>query len=151
MLTLWLVVAGVLSVAELVTRRRVLGPWAVGALAAGWAASADWPIYAQGAVGLMSAMLILALTLFVIEEPEGSEHRIKPEYLVGQSGRVLDRVDHRSGEVTVRGEVWPARSELPIDNDCRIKVVGVAAGSTHDYLLVEHLSIVPRLRKETAA
>lgn len=147
MLTLWLVVAGVLSVAELVTRRRVLSPWAVGAMFAAWASTGDWPVYAQVAVFLMGSLLILAITLFVIEEPEGSPRRIKPEYLVGQMGRVLDEVTHRSGQVTVSGETWPARSEETIGTDRRIRVVEIMSGAEKDYLVVEPLSVLPRRRQ----
>lgn len=138
--------AGALSVAELATRWRVLSPWAVGALLGAWAASADWPVIGQVAVFLMGAMLVLVFVLFIIEEPVGSEHRIKPQYIVGTLARAIDPVDQRSGVIQVLGETWPARSLEPISPDSRVRIIQVANTETTSYLIVEPL-VVPASSK----
>lgn len=136
--------AGALSVAELATRWRVLSPWAVGALLAAWAASADWPVVGQLAVFLMGAMLVLVFVLFMIEQPVGSEHRLKPQYLVGSLARAIDPVDERSGVVTVLGEEWSARSTDRITVDSRVRILNVAQTDNDVYLIVEPLAYAPK-------
>ena len=137
-------VAAVLLVAELATRRRVLGPWAVGALVGALAASVDLPVYAQAAAGLMAAVLVLSFVLFVIEAPSGSPQRLKPQHLVGQIGRVVEDVDHCQGLVLIAGDEWPARSSSTVTLACKVRVVSLAKGSEQQYLIVEPLMIGPR-------
>jgi len=144
-LTLWLAVAGVFSVTEIVTRRHVFGPCAVGAVVAALAASHDWLFYAQASVGLMAALLLLAFVLFVIEEPADSERHIKPEYLISQIGQVSDEVDYRSGQVIISGEKWSARSDQAIAAGSRIKVLQVAEGTEGQHLVVEPFTIKPKI------
>lgn len=96
------------------------------------------------AVFLMAAMFILVFVLFIIEEPVGSDHRLKPKYIVGTLARAIDPVDERSGVVTVLGEDWPARSIDRIPADSRVRILSVAQTETNVYLIVEPLASVPK-------
>ena len=108
----WLVVAAVLGVAELMTTTFALGIIAVGALVAA----------CIGALGLTLPFQLLA---FVVASGAGlgfvlpiARRHIKqppllktgPAALVGRSASVLEEVNRHGGRVRIGGEVWSARS-----------------------------------------
>jgi membrane protein implicated in regulation of membrane protease activity len=108
----WLIVAAVLGVAELVTFTFALGIIAIGACVAA----------AVGALGLGLPFQLLA---FIIASgaglglvlPIARRHlkqppllRTGPAALVGRPAHVLEEVDGRGGRVRIGGEVWSARS-----------------------------------------
>jgi membrane protein implicated in regulation of membrane protease activity len=108
----WLIVAAVLGVAELVTFTFALGLLAVGALVA-------------AAVGALDLGLPFQLLAFVIASgaglgvvlPIARKHvkqppllRTGPAALVGRPAHVLEEVNGRGGRVRIGGEVWSARS-----------------------------------------
>ena len=108
----WLVVAAVLGVAELMTTTFALGIIAIGALVA-------------AGVGAMHLAIPLQLLAFVVASAAGlgfvlpiARRHVKqppllktgPAALVGRSARVLEEVTWHSGRVRIGGEVWSARS-----------------------------------------
>ena len=108
----WLVVAAVLGVAELMTTTFALGIIAVGALVAA----------GVGALGLGLPFQLLAFVAasgaglgFVL--PIARRHvkqppllKTGPAALVGRSARVLEEVTEHGGRVRIGGEIWSARS-----------------------------------------
>jgi membrane protein implicated in regulation of membrane protease activity len=108
----WLIVAAVLGVAELMTTTFALGIIAVGALVAACA----------GALGLGLPFQLLAFVAasgaglgFVL--PIARRHikqppllKTGPAALVGRSASVLEEVNRHGGRVRIGGEVWSARS-----------------------------------------
>ena len=108
----WLIVAAVLGVAELMTTTFALGIIAVGALVAA----------GVGALGLGITFQLLA---FVVASAAGlgfvlpvARRHIKhppllktgPAALVGRSAMVLEEVTEHGGRVRIGGEIWSARS-----------------------------------------
>ena len=108
----WLVVAAVLGVAELMTTTFALGIIAVGALVA-------------AGVGAMHLAIPFQLLAFVVASAAGlgfvlpvARCHIKqppllktgPAALVGRSARVLEEVTEHGGRVRIGGEVWSARA-----------------------------------------
>jgi len=108
----WLVVAAVLGVAELMTTTFALGIIAVGALVA-------------AGVGAMHLAIPFQLLAFVVASAAGlgfvlpiARRHIKqppllktgPAALVGRSARVLEEVTEHGGRVRIGGEEWSARS-----------------------------------------
>ena len=108
----WLVVAAVLGVAELMTTTFALGIIAIGALVA-------------AGVGAMHLAIPLQLLAFVVASAAGlgfvlpiARRHVKqppllktgPAALVGRSARVLEEVTEHGGRVRVGGEEWSARS-----------------------------------------
>ena len=108
----WLVVAAVLGVAELMTTTFALGIIAVGALVA-------------AGVGAMHLAIPFQLLAFVAASAAGlgfvlpiARRHIKqppllktgPAALVGRSARVLEEVTEHGGRVRIGGEIWSARS-----------------------------------------
>ena len=120
----WLIVAAVLGVAELMTTTFALGIIAVGALVAACA----------GALGLGLPFQLLA---FVVASGAGlgfvlpiARRHIKqppllktgPAALVGRSAQVLEEVSEHGGRVRIGGEIWSAR---PYDETLVIPVGGI--------------------------
>jgi len=108
----WLIVAAVLGVAELMTTTFALGIIAVGALVA-------------AAVGGLHFGLPFQLLAFVIASGAGlgfvlpiARRHVKhppllktgPAALVGRHAQVLEEVTEHGGRIRIGGEVWSARS-----------------------------------------
>ena len=120
----WLIVAAVLGVAELMTTTFALGIIAVGALVAACA----------GALGLGLPFQLLAFVVasgaglgFVL--PIARRHikqppllKTAPAALVGRSASVLEEVNRHGGRVRIGGEIWSAR---PYDETLVIPVGGI--------------------------
>ncbi len=127
----WLVVAAVLGVAELMTTTFALGIIAVGArVAAG--------------VGALHLALPFQLLAFVVASAAGlgfvlpiaRRHVRQPPLLktgsaalVGRSARVLEEVTGHGGRVRIGGEVWSARSYD--------ETLVIPAGRTVDVMQIE--------------
>src|SRR3984957_11448878 len=108
----WLIVAAVLGVAELVTMTFALGLIAIGACVAA----------AVAALSLGLPFRVLAFVTPSVPGPGGvlpaPRRHLKqppllktgPAALVGRSARVLEEVSEHSGRVRIGGEEWSARS-----------------------------------------
>ena len=112
----WLILAVVFAVGEVLTMGFFLAPFAGGALAAALAAAA-------GAGFVVSGLVFLAISsvAFMALRPVARRHlRLPAELrtgtaaLVGKTGTVVEAVDRDSGSVRIDGEVWTAR---PYDED----------------------------------
>ena len=109
---MWLIAAGALAAAEVLTLTLVLGMLAVSAAAAAVVAGLDAPAAVQVAVFAGGALLLLGVV-----RPVARRHRHMPAALrtgaaalVGQRGRTLTEVDAHGGQVRIGGEVWSART-----------------------------------------
>ncbi|HUO40073.1 MAG TPA: NfeD family protein [Mycobacterium sp.] len=109
---IWLIVALVLGVAEVLTGDLFLVMLSGGALAAAGAHWLfDWPVWADGAVFLVVSVVLLALVRPALKRrllghvPETTGIKA----LEGKSATVLDRVARHEGQVKLDGEVWTAR------------------------------------------
>jgi membrane protein implicated in regulation of membrane protease activity len=117
---LWLVVAGALAIAEVLTLTFVLGMLAGGAAAAALVAALSGPPVVQG-VGFIVVSGGLLLTVM----PMARRHRHMPPLLrtgtaalVGSRGTAITQVDRHSGLVRLGGENWSAR---PYDDNVVIE------------------------------
>jgi membrane protein implicated in regulation of membrane protease activity len=127
----WLVLAALLGVAEVMTTTLALGLLAV---AAGVAAIV-------GAVGLglpfqIGAFAVAAAAGLGVVRPLAVRHIRQPpalrtgtSALIGKSASVLEEVTALSGRVRIGGEVWSARSY----DEARV----IPAGSTVDVFAIE--------------
>jgi membrane protein implicated in regulation of membrane protease activity len=117
---LWLVVAGALAIAEVLTLTFVLGMLAGGAAAAAPVATLSGPPALQG-LGFIVVSGGLLLTVM----PMARRHRHMPPLLrtgtaalVGSRGTAITQVDKHSGLVRLGGENWSAR---PYDDNVVIE------------------------------
>jgi membrane protein implicated in regulation of membrane protease activity len=108
----WLIVAAVLGVAELMTTTFALGIIAVGALVAAGVGAAHLPLPFQLLAFVVASGAGLGIVLPIarrhVKQPPLL--RTGPAALVGKSASVLEEVTGQSGRVRIGGEVWSARS-----------------------------------------
>ena len=107
----WLIVAAVLGVAELMTTTFALGIIAVGALVAAGVAAIPVGLPLQLAAFVVASGAGLGFVL-----PVARRHVKQPPLLrtgsaalVGKSASVLEEVSRHSGRVRIGGEEWSAR------------------------------------------
>jgi membrane protein implicated in regulation of membrane protease activity len=108
----WLIVAAVLGVAELMTTTFALGILAVAALVAAGVGGAHLGLPFQLAAFVVASAAGLGFVL-----PVARRHIRQPPplktgtaALVGRTASVLEEVSGHSGRVRIGGEVWSARS-----------------------------------------
>ena len=108
----WLIVAAVLGVAELLTFTFALGLLAVGACVAAAAA-----VFGVGLPFQLLAFIIASGAGLGLVLPIARRHvkqppllRTGPAALVGRRAQVLEEVTEHGGRVRIGGEVWSARS-----------------------------------------
>jgi membrane protein implicated in regulation of membrane protease activity len=107
----WVVLAGVLGLAELHTLTLVLGMLAIAALPAALVAGLGADVAVQLLVFAGSSVLLLALA-----RPVARRHRNLPAglqtgaaALVGRRGTAITAIDGHDGRVRIGGEIWSAR------------------------------------------
>lgn len=107
----WVVLAGLLGLAELHTLTLVLGMLAVAAGGAAVIAA-----FGAGAVLQVLTFAVASLLLLGVVRPVARRHRQLPAglqtgtaALVGRRAVVVQPVDEHSGQVRIGGEVWTAR------------------------------------------
>ena len=108
----WLVVAAVLGVAELMTTTFALGIIAIGALVAAGAGAMHLGIPFQLLAFVAASAAGLGFVLPIARRHIKQPPLLKtgPAALVGRSARVLEEVTEHGGRVRIGGEIWSARS-----------------------------------------
>lgn len=108
----WLVVAAMLGVAELMTTTFALGIIAVGALVASLVAGLHLGLPFQLLAFAAASAAGLGFVLPVARRHLRQPPRLKtgPAALVGRRAQVLEEVTGHGGRVRIGGEVWSARS-----------------------------------------
>ena len=127
----WLVLAAVLGVAEVMTTTLAFGLIAAGAVVAA--------VVGAAGVGLpfqLAAFAVASAAGLVVVRPIAMRHikqppllRTRTSALVGRSAKVVAEVTDDSGQVRIGGELWSAR---PYDESQVIPV-----GSTVDVFAIE--------------
>jgi membrane protein implicated in regulation of membrane protease activity len=111
---IWLIVAVVFAVGEILTTSFFLGPFAIGATGAALASLAG-----AGDAVSFAVFAVLTAASFAIVRPIARRHLRQPAQvrtgtaaLIGQQAHVLERVanDEGTGLVKLDGEVWTARA-----------------------------------------
>lgn len=131
LLVIWLIVAVVLGVAELVTNTLALGLLAAGALAAAvsGALGGDALVQATAFVAVSVAGMVVVRPMALRRLRRRGALRTGTAALVGQTGFVLDDVSPHGGRIKIGGEEWTAR---PYDESSVIP-----AGATVDVLQIK--------------
>ena len=129
---LWLILAVVFGVGEIVTLGFFLAPFAGGAAVAAVVSAAGAPFVAALAVFLVVSVVLLA----ALRPLARSLRRMPPQIrtgaaaLVGKSATVLERIANSEGVGCVRidGEIWTARAymdEETYEAGTRVQVVEI--------------------------
>jgi membrane protein implicated in regulation of membrane protease activity len=133
----WLIVAGLLAIAEVMTLTFVLGMLAAGAAGAAVVAAIGGPLVAQLIVFAAVSVVLLGLVL-----PAARRHRRMPPAirsgtarLIGTRAMTLSEIDTANGgRVRIGGETWTAR---PYQDGLHI-----AAGEWVDVLAIDGVTAV---------
>ena len=141
LLVVWLILAAVLGVAEMLTTTLALGLLAVGALTAAVTEAA-------GGSGLLqlAVFVVVSLAGIVLIRPVALRRlrrrgtlRTGMAALVGQTGYVLADVTPHAGRIRIGGEEWSAR---PYD-----EASVIPAGSTVDILQIKGATALVHFRE----
>jgi membrane protein implicated in regulation of membrane protease activity len=127
----WLIVAAVLGVAELMTTTFALGIIAVAAVVAAGASALGLALPFQLLAFIVASGAGLGFVLPIARRHIKQPPLLKtgPAALVGRHAQVLEEVTGHGGRVRIGGEVWSARS---YDED-----LVIPAGRTVDVLQIE--------------
>jgi len=127
----WLIVAAVLGVAELMTTTFALGIIAVGALVAAGVGALQLPLPFQllAFVAASGAGLGFVLPVARRHVKQPPPLRTGSAALVGRSASVLEEVNIHGGRVRIGGEIWSAR---PYD-----ETLVIPAGRMVDVMQIE--------------
>jgi membrane protein implicated in regulation of membrane protease activity len=112
---IWLIVAGVLAVAEMSSLTLILLMLAGGAGAGSITAAAGAPVAVQIVVAAAATLALLGVVRPVAKRhllPSGPS-RSGTAALVGMQAVVLSEVDHEDGRVRLNGAEWSARAYDP--------------------------------------
>jgi membrane protein implicated in regulation of membrane protease activity len=137
---IWLIVAAVLGVAELLTVTLALGLLAVAAVAAGVVGAAGLGVPAElGAFALVAAAglgLVRPVAMRHIKQPPPLRTGVAA--LVGKTGVVVQEVNEHDGRVRIGGEIWTSRSY----DECTV----IPVGAKVDILQIEGVTalVYPR-------
>jgi membrane protein implicated in regulation of membrane protease activity len=108
---LWLIAAGVLGVAEMLTLTFVLGMVAVAAVAGAVTAAVGLPPAVQ-----VASFAVVSVMLLGVVRPVARRHHHTPAALqtgaaalVGRRAVTITEVGRSGGQVRIGGEVWTAR------------------------------------------
>ncbi len=125
---IWLSLAFLLGVAEIMSLDLVLIMLAVGALgAAGVAVLAPsmWWLQILVATGISVAMLLLLRPTLLVKVRNMPGYRSSADKMVGSSGVAMSQIDKSGGEIKVDGQSWTARpysSDIVIEQGTEIEV-----------------------------
>ena len=127
----WLIVAAILGVAELMTTTFALGIIAVGALVAAGVGAAHLALPFQLLAFVAASGAGLGFVMPVARRHVKQPPLLKtgPAARVGRSARVLEEVTGHSGRVRIGGEEWSARSYD--------ETLVIPAGRTVDVMQIE--------------
>jgi membrane protein implicated in regulation of membrane protease activity len=109
---IWIVVAGLLAVGEILTLSFFMGPIAVAAVLAAFAA-----LLGAGTALQMVVFIVASAASLLVLRPIARRHLVTPPRirtgtaaLIGAPALVLERVDRDGGTIKLAGEVWSARA-----------------------------------------
>ena len=128
----WLVAAAVFLLAEVLTLGLTSIWFAGGAAAAALMAGLKLPLYTQFGVFAVVSVLLLILTRPLAEKYLNKRTiRTNAESLIGATCIVTEAIDNLKarGQVSVKGQVWTARSlsdDLLIEKDQKVRVEEIA-------------------------
>ena len=127
---LWILLAVILAVGEVMSLSLFLAPFALGAL---FGAAAD--LAGAGAAVAIIVFLLSSGLLLGFVRPIARRHMRTPAQLrtgtaalVGKTALVMETVTADGGAVKLEGEVWTARPYVPdevIQSGCRVHVVEI--------------------------
>jgi membrane protein implicated in regulation of membrane protease activity len=135
---LWVILAAVLAVGEVLTLGFLLGLFALAAVLAGIVAAIGGGLVIQLVVFIAASLASVALIRPVAKRHLRTPARLRTgtAALVGAKGVVTERVDDLGGQVKIGGEVWSARAFMEgqvIEPGARVEVARIEGATALVY------------------
>jgi membrane protein implicated in regulation of membrane protease activity len=135
---LWVVLAALLAVGEVLTLGFLLGLLALAAVAAGVVAALGAGLVIQFVVFIAASLASLALIRPIAQRHLRTPARLRTgtAALVGAKAVVTERVDDLGGQVKIGGETWSARSFMDgqvIEPGTRVEVAKIEGATALVY------------------
>ncbi len=122
----WIFIAVIFVILELITTTFFLVWFGVGSLVAAILNYLGFDIYVQFlAFVIVSAVLILSTRKFANRITPESGKKTTAERLIGKTAKVLRQIDESTYVVSVAGEEWSAHTNDSVNVDDSVKVVGI--------------------------
>ena len=126
---IWLIIAGVCLVIEIITVGFLVFWFGIGALFALLTSFITNNLFIQIAVFLISSSLLVILTKPLMKKFTKNEKTVPTNFfsLSGKQGIVTKKIDcnNSTGQVKVKGELWSAISDEDIEKDAKVKVLSI--------------------------
>lgn len=125
----WILIAGICFVIEIYTVGFFIFWFGIGAIFALISSFITDNLIIQLVVFVMSSVFLLLLTKPLLKRISKNTKTVPTNVysLVGKNGIVVSKIDsiNSSGQVKVNGEIWSATSDLDLEKDTKIKVIGI--------------------------
>lgn len=123
---IWVFIAVIFTIFELVTGTFILIWFAVGSVVAAVLNYLGFDIYVQFiAFAIVSLMLILSTRRFADRITPEPTKKTTAERLIGKYGKVIRKRDDNNYIVNVNGEEWSATGENNLDVDDEVEIIGI--------------------------
>lgn len=123
---IWVFIAVIFTIFELVTGTFILIWFAVGSVVAAVLNYLGFDIYVQFiAFAIVSLMLILSTRRFADRITPEPTKKTTAERLIGKHGKVIRKRDDNNYIVNVKGEEWSATGENNLDVDDEVEIIGI--------------------------
>ena len=123
---IWVFIAVIFTIFELVTGTFILIWFAVGSVVAAVLNYLGFDIYVQFiAFAIVSLMLILSTRRFADRITPEPTKKTTAERLIGKHGKVIRKRDDNNYIVNVNGEEWSATGENNWDVDDEAEIIGI--------------------------
>ena len=123
---IWVFIAVIFTIFELVTGTFILIWFAVGSVVAAVLNYLGFDIYVQFiAFAIVSLMLILSTRRFADRITPEPTKKTTAERLIGKHGKVIRKRDDNNYIVNVNGEEWSATGENNLDVDDDVEIIGI--------------------------
>ena len=123
---IWVFIAVIFTIFELVTGTFILIWFAVGSVVAAVLNYLGFDIYVQFiAFAIVSLMLILSTRRFADRITPEPTKKTTAERLIGKHGKVIRKRDDNNYIVNVNGEGWSATGENNLDVDDEVEIIGI--------------------------
>ena len=123
---IWVFIAVIFTIFELVTGTFILIWFAVGSVVAAVLNYLGFDIYVQfTAFAIVSLMLILSTRRFADRITPEPTKKTTAERLIGKHGKVIRKRDDNNYIVNVNGEEWSATGENNLDVDDEAEIIGI--------------------------
>ena len=123
---IWVFIAVIFTIFELVTGTFILIWFAVGSVVAAVLNYLGFDIYVQFiAFAIVSLMLILSTRRFADRITPEPTKKTTAERIIGKHGKVIRKRDDNNYIVNVNGEEWSATGENNLDVDDDVEIIGI--------------------------